>query len=111
MRLWSGSSRPNNGERAIPFRTKHKRKRVSSLPLAPSTGILRSSFMNPVYAPNIVAGTAALVTMIVLVTFRLRAEERMMVEEFGDEYEAYRKRTNRFIPGTKPKPESTELIS
>ena len=49
--------------------------------------------------PNYVAGPAALVAMLVLVAFRLRAEERMMIEEFGDEYKAYRKRTNRLIPG------------
>ena len=49
--------------------------------------------------PNYVAGPAWLVAMIVLIAFRLRAEERMMIEEFGDEYEAYRKRTNRLIPG------------
>ena len=49
--------------------------------------------------PNYVAGPASLVTMLVLVAFRLGAEERMMIEEFGDEYEAYRKRTNRLIPG------------
>jgi protein-S-isoprenylcysteine O-methyltransferase Ste14 len=49
--------------------------------------------------PNYVAGPASLVAMILLIAFRLRAEERMMIEEFGDEYEAYRKRTNRLIPG------------
>ena len=49
--------------------------------------------------PNYVAGPASLVSMIVLVAFRVPAEERMMIEEFGDEYEAYRNRTNRLIPG------------
>ena len=49
--------------------------------------------------PNYVAGPASLVTMIVVVAFRLRAEERLMIEEFGDAYEAYRKRTDRLIPG------------
>ncbi len=49
--------------------------------------------------PNYVAGPAALVAMLVLIAFRLRAEERMMIEAFGDEYKAYRKRTNRLIPG------------
>jgi protein-S-isoprenylcysteine O-methyltransferase Ste14 len=37
--------------------------------------------------------------MVVLVAFRMRAEERMMIEEFGNEYEEYRKRTKRLIPG------------
>ena len=49
--------------------------------------------------PNYLAGPAALVSIIMLVAFRVPAEERMMIEEFGDEYEAYRKRTNRLIPG------------
>ena len=49
--------------------------------------------------PNYVAGPASLVSMIVLVALRVPAEERMMIEEFGNEYEAYRKRTNRMIPG------------
>jgi protein-S-isoprenylcysteine O-methyltransferase Ste14 len=49
--------------------------------------------------PNYVAGPASLVTMVVLVAFRMRAEERMMIEEFGNEYEEYRKRTKRLIPG------------
>ena len=49
--------------------------------------------------PNYLAGPAALVAIILLIAFRVPAEERMMIEEFGDEYEAYRKRTNRLIPG------------
>ena len=30
---------------------------------------------------------------------RIRAEERLLRAEFGDEYEAYRARTARLIPG------------
>jgi protein-S-isoprenylcysteine O-methyltransferase Ste14 len=37
--------------------------------------------------------------MILLILLRLRPEERMMVEEFGERYEAYRATTRRLIPG------------
>ena len=48
--------------------------------------------------PNYLAGTAPLVPMILLVAFRIPAGERMMIEEFDDEYEAFRNRTMRVIP-------------
>jgi protein-S-isoprenylcysteine O-methyltransferase Ste14 len=50
-------------------------------------------------APNWVAGPAFLVTFVVMVGLRLGPEERMMVEAFGDDYEAYRSRTDRLVPG------------
>ncbi len=37
--------------------------------------------------------------MVLLFAFRLRPEERMMVEEFGKDYEAYKATTKRLIPG------------
>jgi protein-S-isoprenylcysteine O-methyltransferase Ste14 len=40
-----------------------------------------------------------LIAFAILCTLRLRAEERMMVEEFGDEFVAYLARTKRLIPG------------
>jgi protein-S-isoprenylcysteine O-methyltransferase Ste14 len=40
-----------------------------------------------------------LIAFAILLALRLRAEERMMVEEFGDEYEAYSARTKCLIPG------------
>jgi protein-S-isoprenylcysteine O-methyltransferase Ste14 len=49
--------------------------------------------------PNWVAGPANLIAFAILLALRLRAEERMMVEEFGDEYAAYTSRTKRLIPG------------
>jgi protein-S-isoprenylcysteine O-methyltransferase Ste14 len=49
--------------------------------------------------PNWVAGPANLVAFAILCALRVRAEERMMVEEFGDEYAAYSARTKRLIPG------------
>ena len=49
--------------------------------------------------PNWVAGPSNLVAFAVLFALRIRAEERMMLERFGDEYTAYMTRTKRLIPG------------
>lgn len=49
--------------------------------------------------PNWIAGPSYGVAMILVVAFRLGAEERMMLEHFGQEYEAYMARTKRLVPG------------
>lgn len=49
--------------------------------------------------PNWVAGPSYAVVMVLLVALRLGPEERMMLEEFGQDYEAYRATTKRLIPG------------
>jgi len=49
--------------------------------------------------PNWVAGPAYLVTLLLLFALRVGPEERMMLEEFGPAYEAYRARTQRLVPG------------
>ena len=49
--------------------------------------------------PNWVAGPANLIAIAILLALRVRAEERMMLEEFGDKYAAYSARTKRLIPG------------
>ena len=48
---------------------------------------------------NWVAGPANLIAFAILLALRVRAEERMMFEGFGDEYAAYSARTKRLIPG------------
>ena len=48
--------------------------------------------------PNWVAGPSNLIAFAILFALRVRAEERMMVEGFGDEYVAYAARTKRLIP-------------
>jgi protein-S-isoprenylcysteine O-methyltransferase Ste14 len=48
--------------------------------------------------PNWVAGPSNLLAFSVLLALRIRAEERMMGERFGDEYAAYSARTKRLIP-------------
>jgi protein-S-isoprenylcysteine O-methyltransferase Ste14 len=49
--------------------------------------------------PNWIAGPSYLAAMILLFALRLRPEERMMQEEFGRDYEAYKARTKRLVRG------------
>jgi protein-S-isoprenylcysteine O-methyltransferase Ste14 len=49
--------------------------------------------------PNWVAGPSYLVPMALLFALRVGPEEQMMLEEFGRDYEAYRGRTKRLVPG------------
>jgi protein-S-isoprenylcysteine O-methyltransferase Ste14 len=48
--------------------------------------------------PNWVAGPSYLVAFAILFVFRVHAEERMMLEQFGDDYAAYMARTYRLVP-------------
>lgn len=49
--------------------------------------------------PNWVAGPSYLVAIVFLFALRVSPEERMMLEEFGKDYEAYMARAKRLIPG------------
>jgi len=49
--------------------------------------------------PNWIAGPSYLVAFGILFAFRVAAEERMMLDQFGDEYAAYSSRTKRLVPG------------
>ena len=49
--------------------------------------------------PNWIAGPAGLVGFGTLFAFRVRREEGMMLEAFGEAYAAYAARTKRIIPG------------
>ena len=48
---------------------------------------------------NWIAGPACFAAFAVMFTFRLRAEERMLSEKFGQQYKDYMARTKRLIPG------------
>jgi protein-S-isoprenylcysteine O-methyltransferase Ste14 len=48
--------------------------------------------------PNWVAGPSYLVAFAILFAFRVYPEERLMLEQFGDEYAAYMARTQRLVP-------------
>lgn len=47
---------------------------------------------------NYIAGLSGLVSFGLLYTLRVKNEEKMMLSEFGDEYEQYMKKTKRIIP-------------
>ncbi len=49
--------------------------------------------------PNWVAGPSCGIAMAVLVSLRISAEERLLLEYFGNDYEVYMTRTKRLIPG------------
>jgi protein-S-isoprenylcysteine O-methyltransferase Ste14 len=49
--------------------------------------------------PNWIAGPSYAVAMAVLFALRFTREERMMLDEFGSDYEAYMRRTRRLLPG------------
>jgi protein-S-isoprenylcysteine O-methyltransferase Ste14 len=57
------------------------------------------SFGQLLVLPNWIAGPSYLVTFGILFVLRLQAEERMMLEEFGDAYASYMRRTKRLVPG------------
>jgi protein-S-isoprenylcysteine O-methyltransferase Ste14 len=63
------------------------------------TALLVYSIGQVLVLPNWVAGPSYLVAFATLFMFRVRAEEQMMLEHFGDEYSAYIPRTKRLIPG------------
>jgi protein-S-isoprenylcysteine O-methyltransferase Ste14 len=48
---------------------------------------------------NWIAGPCFLVQFTLMFILRLRAEERMMSEKFGQSYEEYARRTKRLVPG------------
>ena len=49
--------------------------------------------------PNWLAGPSYLIAIAVLIAFRVGPEERMMLEEFGKDYEVYMARIKRLVPG------------
>jgi protein-S-isoprenylcysteine O-methyltransferase Ste14 len=63
------------------------------------SGLLLYGLAHALVIPNWVAGSSNVVAFAVLYAFRVRAEEAMMLEQFGDEYREYMARTNRLIPG------------
>jgi protein-S-isoprenylcysteine O-methyltransferase Ste14 len=49
--------------------------------------------------PNWFAAPSYLITFGILFAFRVRAEERMMLNEFGEKYATYMATTKRLVPG------------
>ncbi len=65
------------------------------------TAFFGSSLAFFLLSANWVIGLAGLGTSI-LGASRVHKEEALMIEEFGDEYRAYMKRTGRFLPRMRP---------
>jgi protein-S-isoprenylcysteine O-methyltransferase Ste14 len=63
------------------------------------SALLLYSLGQALVVPNWLAGPSYGVAMALLCAFRLGPEERMMLEEFGKDYEAYMGRTKRLVPG------------
>ena len=63
------------------------------------SALLLYSIGQALVIPNWIAGPSYAVAMALLVAFRLGPEERMMLEVFGKDYEAYLERTKRLVPG------------
>ena len=64
-----------------------------------SSALVLYAVAHALVIPNWVAGPSNVVAFAVLFAFRVRPEERMMLEHFGDEYTAYMARTKRLVPG------------
>ena len=63
------------------------------------TAIFLYAIGQTIVIPNWVVGPSYLVPFIVLFACRVGNEERMMVEQFGDEYTVYVSRSKRLVPG------------
>jgi len=61
--------------------------------------LLLYSLGQALVVPNWVAGPIFFVALALLVALRTGPEERMMLNEFGKDYEAYRTQTKRLVPG------------
>jgi protein-S-isoprenylcysteine O-methyltransferase Ste14 len=63
------------------------------------TALLLYSVGQALVLPNYVAGLSSGTTMALLVALRIGPEERMMLEEFGKDYQEYMALTKRLVPG------------
>ena len=62
------------------------------------SALLLYSLGQALVVPNWIVGPSYAVAMSLLIALRLGPEERMMLEEFGKDYEAYMVRTKRLVP-------------
>ena len=62
------------------------------------SALLLYSLGQALVIPNWVAGLSNLVAFVILLALRVGPEERMMAQQFGNEYAQYAARTSRLIP-------------
>jgi protein-S-isoprenylcysteine O-methyltransferase Ste14 len=63
------------------------------------TALLLYSVGQTLVIPNWVVGPSYLIPFAILFVLRVQAEERMMLDQFGDQYREYMLRTKRLVPG------------
>jgi len=63
------------------------------------TSIFLYGLAQALLQPNWLSGPSCFCAFTTMFVCRLRREEQMMLDQFGAEYEAYRARTRRLIPG------------
>jgi protein-S-isoprenylcysteine O-methyltransferase Ste14 len=62
-------------------------------------GLLIYSLGQGLVLPNWLVGPSYGVAMVLIFAFRMVPEERMLLEEFGKDYKAYKAKSKRLIPG------------
>ncbi|MBW4566765.1 MAG: isoprenylcysteine carboxylmethyltransferase family protein [Tolypothrix carrinoi HA7290-LM1] len=62
------------------------------------TSVLLLCIAQALLLTNWIAGLAGLICFSIAYATRIDKEEQMLLDQFGDEYEAYRQRTKRLVP-------------
>lgn len=62
------------------------------------TSVLLLGIAQALLLPNWIAGLAGLVSFSIAYATRIGQEEQMLLEQFGDEYSAYRQHTKQLLP-------------
>jgi protein-S-isoprenylcysteine O-methyltransferase Ste14 len=55
-------------------------------------------FAQALLLPNWIAGPAGIISFGIMYLLRIRKEEQMLLEQFGDEYKVYMEQTKRLVP-------------
>ncbi|XGV97643.1 MAG: protein-S-isoprenylcysteine O-methyltransferase [Leptolyngbya sp. BL-A-14] len=62
------------------------------------TSVLLWCMAQALLLPNWIAGLAGIISFSIAYATRIGKEEQMLLDQFGDEYEAYRQRTKQLVP-------------
>jgi protein-S-isoprenylcysteine O-methyltransferase Ste14 len=91
-KLWSPTVEPEAGQRLVTDGV-YKQIRHPMYAAHVLWGMAQALLL-----PNLIAGPLALVLMFAVIGLRIPREEKAMLEEFGDDYNQYMKRTGRIFP-------------